>query len=128
MLLICKQRPAFQKGLWNGVGGKIERGETPAEAMRREFAEEVAGFAEQPNWQQFAVMSDPDVVEGTTDTIHVFRAYGSRFHPIALTDEPLTWFHLRMDLHPDTPMLESTRFLIPMANQSSVSALISFAP
>jgi 8-oxo-dGTP diphosphatase len=38
--LVMKNRPEWQKGKLNGVGGKIEAGETSAQAMRREFKEE----------------------------------------------------------------------------------------
>lgn len=40
VLLIQKERPTWQKGRYNGVGGKIEQGETPVQAMVREFKEE----------------------------------------------------------------------------------------
>lgn len=40
VVLIEKNKPAWQKGKYNGIGGKIEEGETPGEAMRREFEEE----------------------------------------------------------------------------------------
>lgn len=40
ILLIEKLRPDWQKGRWNGIGGKIEEGETPSEAMLRESREE----------------------------------------------------------------------------------------
>jgi len=40
VLLIRKKRPDYQAGKLNGVGGKIEWGETPTGAMRREFLEE----------------------------------------------------------------------------------------
>jgi 8-oxo-dGTP pyrophosphatase MutT (NUDIX family) len=41
ILLVFKNRPAWQSGLLNGVGGKIEaRDKTPLAAMEREFAEE----------------------------------------------------------------------------------------
>ena len=35
VLLIEKQDPAWQKGFLNAVGGKIEPGEQPLEAMTR---------------------------------------------------------------------------------------------
>ena len=38
--LIRKNRPEWQKGLLNGIGGHIEIGETDQQAMAREFAEE----------------------------------------------------------------------------------------
>ena len=43
VLLIEKQRPAWQMGRWNGIGGEIEEGETPYQAMVRESVEET-GF------------------------------------------------------------------------------------
>ncbi len=56
MSLIHKLKPAWQKGKYNGIGGKIEKGETPAEAMRREFEEE-AGL-DIDTWRQFFVLRD----------------------------------------------------------------------
>ena len=38
--LIRKNRPDWQRGKLNGIGGHIEDGETMLEAMRREFKEE----------------------------------------------------------------------------------------
>ena len=38
--LILKNRPEWQAGSYNAVGGKVEFGETPADAMKREFIEE----------------------------------------------------------------------------------------
>lgn len=40
VLLIRKARPDWQAGLLNGIGGKVEKGETPTGAMMREFEEE----------------------------------------------------------------------------------------
>lgn len=40
VVLIRKAKPQWQAGKFNGVGGKIEEGETPEQAMRREFLEE----------------------------------------------------------------------------------------
>lgn len=38
--LIKKNKPEWQKGCLNGIGGKIERGERPIDAMERELREE----------------------------------------------------------------------------------------
>lgn len=40
VLLIKKNKPEWQKGKLNGIGGKIELNETPLEAMNRETLEE----------------------------------------------------------------------------------------
>ena len=40
VLLVSKLRPEWQKGLLNGIGGSIERKESPIEAMNRECMEE----------------------------------------------------------------------------------------
>ena len=56
VLLIEKQKPTWQRGKYNEIGGKVEEGETPLEAMVREFTEEV-GYATAPSqWSHFASM------------------------------------------------------------------------
>lgn len=42
VLLIKKERPDWMKGRWNGIGGKIEKDETPYDAMKRECQEEIS--------------------------------------------------------------------------------------
>jgi 8-oxo-dGTP diphosphatase len=56
VVLIWKQRPDWQKGKLNAVGGGVERGESPDAAMRREFREEAGLDVE--NWQHFATLGD----------------------------------------------------------------------
>ncbi len=56
VLLVKKNRPAWQKGKWNGVGGKVERGEDVAAAMSREFKEEAG--ARIRTWREFAKLKD----------------------------------------------------------------------
>lgn len=40
-ILLAKKKRGFGEGKYNGVGGKIEKGETPEEAMIRETEEEI---------------------------------------------------------------------------------------
>ena len=56
--LIRKNRPEWQVGKLNGIGGLIEEGETPIQAMCREFKEEAWYPLE--DWQQFAVLEGED--------------------------------------------------------------------
>lgn len=59
--LIRKNRPDWQKGRLNGVGGKIEDFDlSPQAAMAREFEEE-AGLGTYPvDWELFAILHAPD--------------------------------------------------------------------
>jgi len=56
VVLIRKMKPLWQQGLLNGIGGKIERGETSLEAMIREFQEETGVNTTGCNWRSFCVM------------------------------------------------------------------------
>jgi len=56
-ILIKKKRPKWQKGYFNGVGGHIEKDETPAEAMSREFLEEAGALINPENWTCYIVLS-----------------------------------------------------------------------
>lgn len=59
VLLIRKARPEIQKGLLNGVGGKIETWESSHEAMVREFREETGADTEIGMWRMFCEMVFP---------------------------------------------------------------------
>jgi 8-oxo-dGTP diphosphatase len=75
VLLIEKQKPAWQKGLLNGIGGKVEPHETFAIAMCREFQEET-GIA-WDDWRYVTTMSGEDwevqVFSAKTDDVFDFK-------------------------------------------------------
>ncbi len=50
ILLIEKNKPKWQAGFLNGVGGKVEFGETTREAMTREFQEETGIYVSKNDW------------------------------------------------------------------------------
>jgi len=58
VLLIRKKRPIWQAGRLNGVGGKIENGETGINAMVREFQEETGASVSAEYWEYFALLED----------------------------------------------------------------------
>lgn len=49
--LICKARPDWQQGKWNGIGGHVEKGEIPSTAMAREFMEETTMRIPATDWR-----------------------------------------------------------------------------
>lgn len=52
--LIRKNRPDWQKGKLNGIGGHVEEGETPVAAMAREFREETGVEIGIQDWHRYA--------------------------------------------------------------------------
>ncbi len=67
--LIRKNRPAWQAGRLNGIGGKLEPGEDSIDAMVREFREETGLHVTADRWRLMCTIAWPDDLErlGTTD-------------------------------------------------------------
>lgn len=75
VVLIRKTHPDWQKGLLNGPGGKVEDGETPYDAMVREFKEETG--------QQITDFYEFFCLTGSRNcgyVVHFFVARSSYFH------------------------------------------------
>ena len=60
VVLIRKNKPIWQAGKFNGVGGKIEKGETALRAMTREFNEETGVITDQHEWNLLGFMNGTD--------------------------------------------------------------------
>ena len=112
VLLIRKNRPAWQAGKLNGVGGKIEAGETPHQAMRREFREEAGVDLPEARWQHVITLSGADDAgAGHGWAGHFFRGFGDVDNVTALTDEPLEVHAVRsLPEH----VIPNLRWMIPL--------------
>jgi 8-oxo-dGTP diphosphatase len=83
--LIRKNRPEWQAGKLNGIGGKVEPGETMLDAMIREFREET-GF-EIRKWQRLGTMT------GDSWEVGVFVSYHNNLRKLqTMTDETVGTF------------------------------------
>ena len=60
ILLIRKNRPRWQAGLLNGIGGKVEPGEDFLPAMVREFKEETGLTVPAEKWLHVLTYTGPD--------------------------------------------------------------------
>lgn len=109
VVLIRKNKPEWQVGKLNGVGGKIERGEEPVDAMRREFLEECG--VSKKNWIQYGKLVFPDAV------VHLFAAEdGMLMHGVrSMTPEEVGVYYSE---DTDEKRIPNLRFLIPMAQAS----------
>ncbi len=68
LVLVLKNRPFYLKGKYNAVGGKIDPGEQPIDAMRREFWEETGQNV--TDWYPLGSYQTPR----ENETIHYFIA------------------------------------------------------
>lgn len=59
VLLVLKAKPEWQKGRYNGVGGKLEGLELPSQAMVREFKEKTGIETREEDWTRFCRFLGP---------------------------------------------------------------------
>lgn len=119
VVLVEKQRPAWQKGQLNGLGGHCEMVngtlETGVEAMGREFGEEcgVKGLL----WHPFATLYGNAVRSGRPREkfiVEFLRAFDDDiFKARSVTDEVIHIFNL--ESWAAAPVIPNLRWLVPMA-------------
>lgn len=113
VVLIEKQRPDWQRGKWNGIGGHVEEGERPEQAMRREANEEI-GARMSLAWEPFAIMDAPAWIcycYRAFDTQAAEEASGDADGGEAVAYCPLAGLATR-------PLLANLQWLIPLALDS----------
>jgi 8-oxo-dGTP diphosphatase len=115
--LIKKERPAWQKGLYNGIGGKVERAESTLDAMIREFKEETNATI--TKWVPFCRIINPTEKSLSRPsgpwTVHFFKAfeYAELSQP---TDEQVKWWNVQSIANRlNNYFVPNLHWLIPMA-------------
>jgi len=104
--LIRKNRPDWQKGSYNLIGGKLERQETPQEAMAREFEEETSFKTLPSDWAGFLTL----YVDG--NTVHFLRNFGPIDQIKTMTDEKVEIFYT--DCLPSNT-IDNLGWIVPLA-------------
>lgn len=106
VVLIRKNRPDWQKGKLNGVGGHVNVNEKPIDAMSREFMEEAG--VDVWAWNEFCVYEGDDYI------VHFFKAFSQSIDKVrTITDEIVGIYELTPFLFNDT--LPNLKWLIPLA-------------
>lgn len=108
VVLIKKRRPQWQEGKLNGLGGHRRIGETPIEAVRREFAEQTGLFIDK--WYKFLLLNGEDY------EVHFFKAFCKQqeiLYARTATDEEIHLVEL-CSLDYELCIL-NLRYIIPMA-------------
>ncbi len=110
--LVRKEKPEWQKGKLNGIGGKVEPGETEYAAMVREFREETG--AEILDWSPVAVLKVGEA------EVHFFRSSsgdGVRMFNQNDVGEAVTTYRVDSLLAGTSAglLIPNLRWLLPMA-------------
>jgi 8-oxo-dGTP diphosphatase len=108
VLLILRNRPDWQKGFYNGLGGHVENNETPIDAMVREFKEETGISTHRSHWKNFFYLSSTHWMLWVY-CARSFNIYGSQ----QTSDEGLPQTINAMSLPKNC--LRNLYWLIPMA-------------
>lgn len=115
--LVRKNKPEWQKGLLNAIGGKIENMEAPIDAMHREFHEETG--MKDLDWTLFAVVRNVQ----QQWVVNFFRANtNSDCHVLGVksVEEEKIEIHITDDVwRRNVPTISNLRWLVPMAMLSS---------
>lgn len=99
VLLINKERPDWQRGKLNGVGGQRREDETYLQSMRRECLEETGCDIPESDWNFVLDMEFPQAL------IKVYSAFTDEVYKAEqVTDEkpelmPITWLTTKRFLH-----------------------------
>lgn len=114
--LIKKNRPKWQKGKFNGIGGHVEEGETPSECMVREFREECGLVTTSEQWRHYAMLVSERY------EVAVFVARDIDLHDVkTMTDEEIVVF--RTNAVPFHLCVPNLQWLIPLALCSEAERL-----
>lgn len=116
VVLIRKNRPAWQKGWLNGVGGAINLNESPTQAMVREFLEETGANIPCARWWSVLTLVDPS----HDNLVHFFRARGNLDNIRSTTDEAIEITDVTSVQCPMVEVIFNLKWIIPLCLQGPI--------
>lgn len=121
VVMIKKNRPEWQKGFLNGIGGKIEEGETQLQAMVREFKEETGLNTTSDDWQHTVHLIGQDF------EVYFFLCHAPgrssvsvpKYQPRSVTDEQVSWEWIGDSY--DSKFLHNLRWILPLSLDKDIA-------
>lgn len=111
--LIRKNKPEWQAGKLNGIGGKIENGESASDAMEREFKEEAGVFIPWYGWDCFAD------IEGEDYKCYFFRCFSDDLFNVRTMEDEFVCIYDVNDVN-SFPHIPNLSWLIPLALDGTI--------
>ncbi|MBK1667336.1 hypothetical protein CKO28_04745 [Rhodovibrio sodomensis] len=105
--LIRKSKPAWQAGLLNAIGGKVEPGEREIDAMVREFAEETGAMTRPADWSPVVML------KGSEFEVAFFRSFAVELSALRSMESERVEVHAVLPVPPDT--IPNLHWLIPLS-------------
>jgi len=107
--LIQKNRPEWQAGRWNGIGGKRNSGEDWGECMTREFHEETGVHIPAEGWEHTVTLFNNHF------ECRFFRAFSDTALDVqTMEDETVAIHHMRDLICGSIPVINNLYWLVPL--------------
>ncbi len=94
-ILLAMKKRGFGEGKYNGVGGKIERGETPDDAMIRETKEEI--LVTPTKYEKVGIIEFDEFYKGQKEKVmfHLYVASEWQGEPTESDEMKPEWFDIQ---------------------------------
>lgn len=111
-ILLAMKKRGFGEGKYNGIGGKIEKGETPEEAMIRETKEEISVIP--IRYEKVGVIEFDEYYKGNKQNLvfHLYMVYEWEGTPIETEEMSPRWFSINKI--PYNQMFPDDKYWLPL--------------
>jgi mutator protein MutT len=111
-ILLAMKKRGFGEGKYNGVGGKIENGETPEEAMIRETQEEIA--VTPIEYEKVGIIEFDEFYKGQKEKVmfHLYVASEWQGEPTESDEMKPEWFDIQSI--PYDKMFPDDKYWLPL--------------
>ena len=124
-ILLVRKKRGFGFGKWNGIGGKLEKEETPEQAMIRETEEEIS--ITPIEYQKMGIINFIEYYKKELAKVHMHLYIATKWSGVLKESEEMLpkWFAI--ESLPWEEMFEDHKFwLIPVLNGKKIDAFFEY--